>query len=572
MATPQFVIEGDELNVIGKVLNYGTDTAKLNRTFKLNGAVLKQSKLEVTNSVIDTFKVNITPGDSLVFEYNIQRESGYFDGEQRKIPVIKRGVTETKGFFEALDKDTTITMNFDPKMGPVTFRAEASVLPTLAEETRRLRDYVYQCNEQLASKLKGLLAEKRIATYLGTPFKWDRNINEVIKTLESNKRGQGLWGWWKDADEEVWISLHAIEALTEAKKAGYSVRIDQNKLTDYLVYQMNTYKGVDKILSLQLLNTLNAKVNYEQYITAIDKELTDQKKPSLYDQYRLMLLKQQVGLTVNTSNLQNTVKRTLFGNIYWGENNTQFFDNSIQLSILGYKILKAEGKRANLLAKIRGYFLEQHHDGEWRNTYETALILETILPDVLLPGQQSAAPSLILSGAKNTTITNFPHSETFDGERLIVKKNGSLPVYITGYQQYFNNDPQKVNKDFAVSTWFEKNGNKLTTLKGGQSAILKAEVDVKGDAEYIMINIPIPAGCSYDNKSQSWLNNEVHREYFKERVSIFCRKLKQGKYEFSIDLMPRYSGKYNLNPAKAEMMYFPIFYGREAIKQVTIGN
>jgi hypothetical protein len=42
-------------------------------------------------------------------------------------------------------------------MGPVTFRAEASVLPTLNEETRKLREYKYLCNEQLASKLKGLL-------------------------------------------------------------------------------------------------------------------------------------------------------------------------------------------------------------------------------------------------------------------------------------------------------------------------------------------------------------------------------------------------------------------------------
>jgi uncharacterized protein YfaS (alpha-2-macroglobulin family) len=28
------------------------------------------------------------------------------------------------------------------------------------EETQKLRDYKYLCNEQLASKLKGLLAEK----------------------------------------------------------------------------------------------------------------------------------------------------------------------------------------------------------------------------------------------------------------------------------------------------------------------------------------------------------------------------------------------------------------------------
>ena len=94
---------------------------------------------------------------------------------------------------------------------------------------------------------------------------------------------------------------------------------------------------------------------------------------------------------------------------------------------------------------------------------------------------------------------------------------------------------------------------------------------VKGDADYVMINVPIPAGCSYENKDQPW-QNEVHREYFKDRVSIFSRKLKQGKYTFIVNLLPRYDGIYNLNPAKAEMMYFPVFYGREGMKKVVVGN
>ncbi|WP_152439926.1 alpha-2-macroglobulin family protein [Arcticibacter svalbardensis] len=54
------------------------------------------------------------------------------------------------------------------------------------------------------------------------------------------------------------------------------------------------------------------------------------------------------------------------------------------------------------------------------------------------------------------------------------------------------------------------------------------------------------------------------------RVSIFCRKLKEGKYTYLIKLMPRYDGDYILNPAKAEMMYFPVFYGRDEMKKVSV--
>jgi uncharacterized protein YfaS (alpha-2-macroglobulin family) len=112
----------------------------------------------------------------------------------------------------------------------------------------------------------------------------------------------------------------------------------------------------------------------------------------------------------------------------------------------------------------------------------------------------------------------------------------------------------------------------LTNLRGGEVVQLKAEVTAQGDADFVMIEIPIPAGCSYESKDQPWSNNEVHREYFKEKVSVFCRKLKQGKYTFTVNLIPRYDGKYTLNPAKAEMMYFPVFYGREGMKQVVVGS
>ena len=96
------------------------------------------------------------------------------------------------------------------------------------------------------------------------------------------------------------------------------------------------------------------------------------------------------------------------------------------------------------------------------------------------------------------------------------------------------------------------------------------EVDVKADADYVMIEIPIPAGCTYYNKSQSYWNAEVHREYFKNKLSIFCQALDAGKHIFTVGLMPRFTGVYQLNPAVAELMYFPVFYGREGLSKIAI--
>ncbi|SDF07630.1 TonB-dependent outer membrane receptor, SusC/RagA subfamily, signature region [Mucilaginibacter pineti] len=574
---PQFAVAGDELNLIGKVLNYNAQPVNVNRTFTYNGKLLKQGALDVKNSLIDTLNITADATDSLTFEYSIKGDKGYSDGERRKIPVMEQGVKETKGIFEALNNDTTVSLKFDPALGPVTFRAEASVLPALAEEARKLREYKYLCNEQLASKLIGLLNERRIKKFLGEPFKYGKNITEVIKKLQDNRKSTGTWGWWKDTEEELWISLHAVNALLDAQQNGYQIQLDNKKLTDYLVYQLESYKGADKLTCLELLHKLDAKVDYAKYAEAITKENAAIKSktgypPTGYDKLRLMLLKQQTGVSIKIDSLLSSQHHTMFGNIYWGEDSYRFFDNSIQLSALAYQILKEEGKHTNLLAKIRGYFLEQRSHGEWRNTYESALILNTILPDMLVNGEQVKPVSITIKGSKTEIISQFPYTATLTDKELSISKTGTLPAYITGYQQFWNAKPEKINKDFTVNTSFEKQSKTITQLKGGEAVELKAEVTAKGDADFVMVEIPIPAGCSYESKEQSWTNNEVHREYFKEKVSIFCRKLKQGKYTFIIKLMPRYDGKYTLNPAKAEMMYFPVFYGREGMKKVVIGS
>ncbi|MBB5397707.1 carboxypeptidase-like regulatory domain-containing protein [Mucilaginibacter sp. AK015] len=569
---PQFAIAGDEMSLIGKVMNYNSTAATVNRSFIYNDKTLKNDILNVTNAKIDTLNIIAAAADSLTFEYSIKRDNGYFDGERRTVPVFKQGIKETKGVFEALYRDTTVALAFDPKLGPVTFRAEASALPALEEEATKLREYKYLCNEQLASKLKGLLAEKRIKIKLNEPFKYEKNILDIIKKLQDNRKTSGTWGWWKDSNEELWISLHAVEALVDAKNMGYDILLNAQKLTDYLVYQLESYNGQDKLISLQILLKLKAKIDYPKYITVIAKAQSAAKWLSNYDRLKLLLLRQQTGAQVNIDSLLSKKHSTLFGNIYWGDNSYRFFDNSIQESILAYQLIRNEGKHPDILEKIRGYFLEQRRTGNWRNTYEAAMILETILPDVLGQGDKIVPSVLTLKGSDTKTISKFPHTDTLRDNRVTISKTGNLPVYITGYQQFWNSRPEKVNKDFTVNSWFEKKGIKLDKLKGGEVVQLKIEVTAKGDGDYVMIEVPIPAGCSYEDKEQQWTNNEVHREYFKEKVSIFCNKLKQGTYTFIINLMPRYNGKYTLNPAKAELMYFPVFYGREAMKKVVIGN
>lgn len=564
---PQFAIAGDTMQVIGKTLNYQPEATDAKRIFSINGQPVKEDNIHVRNSVIDTFAVTVANKDSLKLKYTIQRTNGYFDGEERAIPVFKPGVTETNGYFIALHKDTTVHFPLLTDTSVIKVHAEASLLPAWEEETERLRAYEYLCNEQLASKLKALLVQKKIDAYLKKPFEGDKNIKELIKKLGESKAGNGLWGWWAGNEPVLWISQHATEALLAAEQSGYSIPVNKQMLIDYLIYNQESYRGVEKLNSLYILQQLGAKANFKAYVDSLEK----QNHGSLYLQLRLAAFKQSLDLPVRLDTFIAKQQHTVFGNTYWGTENYLFFDNSIQLTLCMYRMLRKAGGYDDLLQSIRGYFLEKRSGGHWRNTYESALILETILPDLLASNATEQPATLTIDGPTHMQVTTFPFNTTLKGgSALTVSKQGGLPLYFTAYQQRWNAAPDSVSGNFTVRTVFEEQAKTVARLKAGTPVILKATVTVKGDADYVMIEIPIPAGCSYQDKSQSYRYNEVHREHFKNKVSIFCSSLSKGTYEFRVSLLPRYGGVYTLNPAKAEMMYFPVFYGREGIKKVEI--
>jgi TonB-dependent SusC/RagA subfamily outer membrane receptor len=596
--SPSFALAGDSVRVIGKLMNYSNTTETVNRTFSYNGNELLNSKLSFKNAKIDTISIvakgaglkvhpdHLNVLDSLSFTYTMKQDNGYFDGEIRKIPLFQTGVTETKGFFNALTRDTTITYQFDPALGKVTLRAEASIFPTLLDELEKLRNYEYLCNEQMASKLKALLMEKSVRKYLAEDFKEEKNIKFLIKKLQDNKRPEGTWGWWQNSSEELWISLHVVESLLEAQKQGYAVLLDKDKVYRYLLHKMADSPHFDQLYGVKMLQLLNPTYKTDDWITAIEKERAKLEaknereiransnvpllpKQPLFEKLQLLRLRQQAGMAVDLNWLLRIKNETMFGNSYWGEEGNRFWDNSIQNSLLAYQILKANGNYNNELDRIQRYFLEQRKEGQWRNTYESSLILESILPGLIsAPGTKPAPASISLNNKES--VTAFPFSSVVAPERLTLSKKGDAPVYFTAFQQFNNPKPDKVSKDFTVKTWFDQQGAAVKQLKAGTLVSLTVEVEVRADADYVMIEIPIPAGCSYENKIQNFWGIETHREYFKHKTTIFCTKLKKGTYRFAVQLMPRYSGNYSLNPAKAEMMYFPVFYGREGMKQVAI--
>lgn len=567
LAVPRFLVQSDSAIVIGKVLNYTPDSVKVKTQFEINKAQVSSKTAYCTNSIIDSLIV-IAPSDSITIKYFLEKEDGYSDGELREIPIFPAGLEETKGGFYVLDNDTTISLSFDKSLGKVNIYARADVLDVIKDEISRLIRYKYHCNEQIASKIKAMLAEKSISENKGEKYKSDKEIEKLIRLIKKNQKENGLWGWWKDSYHSEWISLHVLEALTRAESMGYTIAIDKSTITEKLVWDIQNTRDFDtKIRILRILNLLNAQVDYNHYIEELEKNA----KPSLNGLLQIIELKQLFKLEYRTDTLDSYRKETLFGNTYYSKETLKpdLLENDIQNTILAYRILRRDSiDHSETLTKIRNYFFETRNKGYWTNTFESAQIIETILPELLGEKRKPAKPSIKIEGDLNETITKFPYEVKLDPEqKVIISKSGDFPVYLTSYQRYWNSAPAYKKGDFEITTRFNNETGSL--LKAGQEVTLIAEVTVENDADYVMINIPIPAGCSYAEKN-NYFRNESHREYFRNETSIFCQHLLKGKHTFSIKLMPRYTGTYTLNPAKVELMYFPTFNANNESKKIKI--
>jgi len=224
------------------------------------------------------------------------------------------------------------------------------------------------------------------------------------------------------------------------------------------------------------------------------------------------------------------------------------------------------------LTRIRTFLLQQRRTySHWGSTYEAAEILETIVPDLLVPGGNGLVARVQLSGSLNQEVSKFP----FEGKvsaatgPLTLHKESGLPVYATAYQSFLNAAPEAKAAPFVVTTKLAGQSGSRVKFRAGQPTEVLVTVDVKAEARYVLLEVPIPAGCFYGEKERG-NHFEVHREYLRHQVGIFMDVLPIGRHTFRVALQPRFQGRYTIDPAKAKLMYFPTRFGRSASKQVVV--
>lgn len=568
LSFPRFMTEGDEAFLVGKIFNYSGSPVKITRSI-ITPEYRTSADTTVDRAIIEKIMLKAFEPDTLQVSYSLQTAAGFKDGEQRDIVVYPAGLEESKGYFCYLDNDTSTTLRL-PKDGRTwQLYAQNNTLDFMLDELDKVDKYPYYCMEQAASKLKCLLMEKNISRITGKNFGGNRKIRKMISILENGQKEDGSWGWWNNSPSSFWITAYVTQALQTATKMGFYIRSAD--------YGVNYFKNkLDVLDSADLLTAVEIIAgDDEEYPLSRSIEKLRKYHFNYYQKLQFLRILQVKGLDYDIKMVTETFKKSMFGNYYWGENNDSWYDdrNTVGMTILAYKLISGFDSNSSLLPKIANYFMEYKSSGGWQNTIESASILETILPLMLKNNQGKLKDnSLEFKGALQVKTKEFPFTASLQNQDTVlnIKKTGSNPVYMAVYSREFIKNPKADSVKFSVRTYFEAEKIAVSNLKAGQKTELVTKIKASCRSNYVMITIPIPAGCSYSLDKSQENSFESHREYYRDKVVIFCETLPEGEHTFRINLEPRFNGSYTLNPAKAELMYFPVFKGNNTLKTVKI--
>lgn len=402
------------------------------------------------------------------------------------------------------------------------------------------------------------------------------NAVEKKKILESILRAQkrdGSFGWWQDAPKDVRITSYVISTFQKINKDGwldYVIRRGLTYLNDNLQYATLN----DKIASLATLSDSRFPTDYQLLLKEFDTlQLGD------YNRFAIVKIKKAQGLPYRKEldSLMMHAVETHHG-IYWGANYNYYdwYRNDLAITLQAYQLIKDDSVYSTRKEEILDYILFKRRGGYYENTAQSGLVLTTILPDLIhtmnLAGKNKPT-RVLLSGSITDSISEFPKNyEVRDlHPKITFDKKGISPVYVSVVYDYFNLKPKVHDSIFSVQTYFLKQTDTLLQLKQGEKTTMRVVVNCKRESEYVMIELPVPAGCVVSkDKTYSYRPNEVYRENFKDQTVIFCNWLSKGTYTFDIVLEARYKGSYSVNPARAGMMYYPKEYGNTAVRRIII--
>lgn len=564
LGMPRFLVRGDSVMLSGKVFKYVDKSLD----YKVNFGVDSTSLYSSTASMEVDQRVNLfrqgyvarTDQDSVDLSFVIGNDNGFKEGERKPLAIFDDFIEkkEVSSVFVQGDTSFTVSAEGDEVIGVVVFNDEKQFA---LDQIARLKRYGYGCVEQTASKLSALLAEKRLCNVIGKDFKDDRFIKRMIARLSKFQKPNGSWGWWQKDRYDGWITIYVTKVLTEAQSQGFDSHA-QSKAMKFLRRNYEKFPNNNYLEARILMQEFGWEPQDERMEEIDYERLTPHEK-------LLHLRSQQLaGNDVSVAfKVMALVHQNSCGELYWGNSHRLFYYDKSMTTLLALKVLAHDGNKPRIVKAVeRSVFSKACRYGHY-NTLQRAMLISYIMENINNELSEAASAGFTINGKK---VIEIPKRYEQRGGEFTVGYQGVLEAMVFVFRSYEVRQATGDSAHFRVKTQLMQNGKAVQNLSLGSDAEISVTVYNRLSANHSMIEIPIPAGCSYGTKEFPHFQHEVHREYRRNKVVIYCTELPAGTHRFSVSLEPRFEGKFTLLPTLVEQMYFPDQSGNNAVQTVKI--
>lgn len=545
---PQFLTEGDILKSKTQVANYTGQTQNGSFYSVVNGT---ESTEPIVLKDFFTKYVNLGPavyGQKIELETGYKMATGYKDAENRSIETLPATVIYGKSQFIDLKNDTSFTIK--PVDGDLVHNVTfySNKLNTALELFNEFDLYYYADNQTLINKLEGLLIKERLNDALELKNNFKTEIEDLIKNIAGT---QSLLGWFglfnKSQFKDIFLTARIAEVFYQASQQGHSNNTYYNACT-YMSNNLTNESNEERIAMLYGLYKCQRTIDYKKYLATINEATL-----STSGKLRFYYLEQATQNKTNIPAVLAMLKPTSSGNVQvpssYYQNWCRPYFSATNNSFLAWEVLYT----AKVNDKTRQALVEAMLELPYGNAYSKALSVHAFVSEYSSTKGANFIPKLTVN-TKEIPAKDYPLTMAIKPNNPVQISKTGPQVYMVSNRSFRTYNPISDPNEFGISTRIEKLDTGIYKLKITDKFEYIVNIFAKTNQNYVVIDIPIPAGCTYSSKPIGAYYNEIRREYRKDRVIIYLQNLNFGNHQFTIPLQAMFQGTFHTAPARVAQL------------------
>jgi len=506
----------------------------------------------------------------------------------------------------------------------LTLRLSPSIALGLLEDLDSLIDYPYGCLEQTMSRLLPSAVASKTYQELGIlnpkADELPDIISQGVQKLYGEQHNNGGWGWFFDADEDLYLTAYVLFGLTMVQDIGFDVdadvlengfafidsRVGQASDPGIAVYAhyVKSVAGRGDLAALQALAARQSELDaFGLAILAL----------ALYQEGDVDAA--QAATNALLAQAEETASRA-----YWpladerSEYHWRTMASTEKNTAAAIRALVALRGEHPILPKAVRWLMDQRQgsyygDAGWRDTQATAFAVLGLLDYVQVSGELTAeydyAVTLneqpIASGRVTPQTATQPIAPIeVPGEalrlnlnELRIERSGGreqAPLYyvLVLRQELFHNgftQTQSVDEGLSIRRAYRLiEGEPRADGAYNMGDLVEVELTVEASQEMAYVHITSPNPAGFEALSDQ-INAVTYSDYWTpywsiwgynrkevrdDRVDFFVSHLYPGTVVYTYRMRATTAGEFSALPAQAYPMYVEEIWGRSASAQVTI--